>query len=64
MKDVELISELLAAIISGGPIHKKKAGDWAVGNTALTKHTLNKAVAEVSATLRAIKGICPELCST
>jgi hypothetical protein len=61
MKDVELVTELVASIIAGGPIHKKQAVDKAVGNTAINAHTLNKAVGEFMATLRAVKQIFPDL---
>ena len=61
MKDFELVSELLASLIAGGPIHKKQAVDRAVGNTALNVRTLHKAIDEFSATLRALKQIFPDL---
>src|SRR5262249_10193871 len=64
MKDVELVSELLASIVSGGPIHKKQAVDRAVGNTSINARTLKKTVDEFSAALRAVKQMVPELRAT
>lgn len=64
MKDVELVSELLASIIAGGPIHKKQAVDKAVGNSSIPVRTLNKAVDEFTAALRAIYRMFPDLRST
>jgi len=64
MKDVELVSELLASIISGGPIHKKQAVDKAVGNTSIPARTLKTSIEECSATLRAIKRMFPNLRTT
>jgi hypothetical protein len=42
MKDVELMSELLASVNAGGPINKKAAVDRAVGNTPMHGQTLKK----------------------
>lgn len=64
MKDVELVSELLASIVYGGPINKKQAVDKAVGNESINGHTLNKAAKELSATLATIKQMFPDLRST
>lgn len=64
MRDVELVCELLASILAGGPIHKKQAVDKAVGNTATHAASLNKAFDELSATLKAVKQMFPELRST
>jgi 5-methylcytosine-specific restriction endonuclease McrA len=64
MKDIELVSELLASIVAGGLIHKKQAVDRAVGNTSLNARTLQKAIDEFSATLRVLKQVFPDLRST
>jgi hypothetical protein len=61
MKDVELISELLASILANGPIHKKQAVDRAIGNTGVNRRALEAAVDEFSATLRAVKQVFPDL---
>jgi hypothetical protein len=64
MRDVELVCELLASILAGGPIHKKQAVDKAVGNTSTHASSLNKAIDEFSATQRAVKQMFPELRTT
>lgn len=64
MKDVELVSELLASIVAGGPIHKKQAIDRAVGNQALNAHTLRKTVNEFTQTMGVIKRMLPTLKTT
>jgi uncharacterized protein DUF262/HNH endonuclease len=64
MKDVELVSELVASIIADGPIHKKQAVDKAVGDVRVHAKTLSKAVGDFSATLKAIKRVFPDLAST
>ncbi len=64
MRDVELVCELLASILAGGPIHKKQAVDKAVGNTTTHAASLKKAIVEYSATLHAMKQMFPELRTT
>jgi hypothetical protein len=64
MKDVELISELLASIVAGSPIHKKQAVDRAVGNQSINAHTLRKTVDELVMTINQIKRMFPELRTT
>ena len=64
MRDVELVSELVASILSGGPIHKKQAVDKAVGNTATHAASLKRSISEFSATLSAVKLMFPDLRST
>ena len=59
-----LVSELLASLVAGGPIHKKQAIDQAVGNTSLNAQTFQKAIREFLATLTALKQIFPDLRST
>ena len=64
MKDVELISELLASVNSGGPINKKTAVDRAVGNTPVHGQTLNKISAEVTRVMNLMGKMFPDLRST
>lgn len=61
MRDVELVSELMASIVAGGPIHKKQAVDKAVGNTSTPASALRKSIDDFAATLRAIRRMFPEL---
>ncbi len=62
MKDVELVSELIASILANGPIHKKQAVDRAINNSAVHRRTLDAAVEDFGATLRAIKSCFRPLC--
>lgn len=64
MKDVELITELLASIVAGGPIHGKESVDKAVGNEGLNAHTLRKASSDFQTVLKALKRMFPELHAT
>lgn len=64
MKDVELMSELLASVNSGGPINKKAAVDRAVGNTPVHGQTLKKVSAEVTTVMNLLKKMFPDLRST
>ena len=64
MKDVEVISELLASIVNGGPIHKKAAVDRVVGNRSINSHTLRRAVGDFGVVLRALGRMFPELRTT
>ena len=64
MKDVELVSELIASILANGPIHKKQAVDRAISNSAVHRRTLDAAVEDFGATLRAIKQLFPDLYAT
>jgi Protein of unknown function DUF262/HNH endonuclease len=64
MKDVELISELIASVNVGGPIDRKVAVDRAVGNEALKRQTLAKVSKEVLSTFKAVKKVFPDLRST
>jgi len=61
---VELVSELLASIAAGGPIHKKQAVDKAIGNEATPTRELRKSIDEFNATLRAVRQVFPNLKST
>ncbi len=64
MKDVELMSELLASVNAGGPINKKAAVDRAVGNTPMHGQTLKKVSAEVTQVMNLMKKMFPDLRST
>jgi hypothetical protein len=64
MRDVELASELLASILNGGPIDRKRAVDQAVANGALRTPTLKKASAAFTSTANALKAIFPKLGET
>ena len=64
MRDVELVCELLASILAGGPIHKKQSVDKAVGNTKTHAASLRKAVSEFNAVTHAMKQVFPELHTT
>jgi hypothetical protein len=64
MKDVELVSELLASILANGPIHKKQAVDKAISNTTVHRRSLNAAVNDFCTTLRAVKHLFPDLYAT
>lgn len=64
MKDVELVSELLAALAAGQPLHAKAAVDRAISNEALHGQTLRRVIAEFVATMRLTKRLIPELRTT
>ena len=64
MKDVELVSELIASVNAGGPIDRKVAVDRAVGNETLKQQTLMKVSKEVAATFKMLKSIFPDLRAT
>ena len=64
MKDVELVSELLASLANGAPIDRKSAVDQAVGSESLHGATLSKASREVNAVIAIIKRLFPDLRST
>lgn len=64
MKDVELVCELLASIINGGPLHKKTAVDRVLGSQAFNLHTLRRAASELRAVMSSVRRLLPELRST
>lgn len=64
MKDIELISELMASIANGGPINKKAAVDKAIQGDDLNGHTLGKIVRELSATMNHVRKMFPDLYCT
>lgn len=64
MKDEELVSELLASVLNGGPVDKKDAIDKAVGNEALNQNTLRRAIREVHASVKAVERMFPNLRET
>jgi 5-methylcytosine-specific restriction endonuclease McrA len=64
MKDVEMMSELLASIASGGPIDRKAAIDRAIGNESLNANTLHKGARELKRAFRLVRRILPDLHAT
>jgi 5-methylcytosine-specific restriction endonuclease McrA len=64
MKDVELVSELLAALATGQPLHSKAAVDKAIGNQSLHGQTLKRVIAEFTSVLGVARKMFPELRST
>lgn len=61
MKDVELLSELLASVLHGGLIDRKVAIDRAIGNKSINAHTLRHAVSELTAVLNTVRAMFPDL---
>jgi 5-methylcytosine-specific restriction endonuclease McrA len=64
MRDVELVSELLASILAEGPVDKKAAIDKAIGNETIHARTLTKAGRELLRAIDATKRILPEVGQT
>lgn len=64
MKAVELFSELLMSIHSGGILNKKTSLDRMIGNASVDARSLTKAVAEFKATLNLIRRKFPRLRET
>lgn len=64
MKDVELVSELLASIYNGGPIDKKKAVDKIVGGHSVDKRSLERCANQFTRVLNLVKNIFPEIAAT
>ena len=64
MKDVELVSELLASLHEGGPIDRKVAIDRAIANRSVNAHTLRRISAELQAALNSVRTMFPQLRST
>jgi hypothetical protein len=61
MKGTELVSELLMSIHHGGIINKKTSLDRAIGNESINGNTLGRIARELTATLRAVRKLFPEL---
>jgi len=64
MRDVELVTEIMASIENNGLIHKKAAVDKAVGNEAINGNTLAKVSRQFDATMKAVDKIFPDLRET
>lgn len=64
MKAVELFSELLMSIHSGGILNKKTSLDRAIGNDSINAHSLRKAVREFKATMNMVRKKFPRLRET
>lgn len=64
MKHVELVSELLASIVSAGPINKKSALDSIIGGQTVPERTLRKAEREFTLTGNRLGKMFPKLRET
>lgn len=64
MKDVELLSELLASVVQGGLIDRKVAIDRAIANKSVHASSLRKSLGELKTVLNLVKTMFPELRST
>lgn len=64
MRDIELISELLASILSGGPVNKKQAIDSAIGSHKFNKASLDRASRELKSSIVKLRKLFPELQAT
>ena len=64
MKDVELVSELLVSLASGGLINKKVAIDKAISGGSINAHTLGRIWDEFVRTIGIIKRVFPDLHAT
>ncbi|HEY8665872.1 MAG TPA: DUF262 domain-containing protein [Tepidisphaeraceae bacterium] len=64
MKDIELLSELMASIANSGPINKKAAVDKAIQGDGLNGNTLGKIVRELTATMNSVRKMFPDLYCT
>lgn len=64
MRDVELVSELLASIVSEGPINKKSAIDRIIGNASVHGQSLQKAIRDFNTVVTTMRRLFPELRAT
>lgn len=64
MRDVELVSELLVAIIQQGPQHKKAALDRAMANSGFTAKQIKQAASELGQAVRTAERILPDMKAT
>lgn len=64
MKHVEFVSELMASIISGGPINKKTALDSIIGGQKMSARDLRSAEEQFTRTLNRITKMFPRLRET
>ncbi len=61
MKDIELVSELMASIASGGLINKKAAVDRAIQGDGVNKSTLRRVIRECITTINLLRKLFPDL---
>jgi len=65
MKDVELICELMASIVDGGPINKKQALDKIInGRPLMDQQSVKKCVRECETCLNLVERVFPNLRAT
>ena len=64
MKDIELVSELLASLANGGLINKKAAVDRAIAGEGVNGNTLKRIVREFTATMNHVRKMFPNLSAT
>lgn len=64
MKDVELVSELLASLANGGLINKKAAVDRAIDGEGVNGNTIKRIVREFTTTMNLVRKIFPNLYAT
>jgi hypothetical protein len=64
MKDVELVSELLASLVNGGLINKKAAVDRAIDGEGVNGNTIKRIVREFTSTMNQLRKIFPNLYAT
>jgi hypothetical protein len=64
MKDIELVSELLASLANGGLINKKAAVDRAIAGEGVNGNTLKRIVREFTSTINLVRKIFPNLYAT
>jgi hypothetical protein len=64
MKDVELVSELLASLANGGPINKKAAVDRAIAGEGVNGNTIKRIVREFTSTMNQLRKMFPNLYAT
>ena len=64
MKDVELVSELLASLSNGGLINKKAAVDRAIDGEGVNGNTLKRVVREFTGAMNQLRKMFPNLFAT
>ncbi len=60
MKDVELVSELLASLANGGLINKKAAVDRAIDGEGVNGNTIKRLVREFTSTMNQVRKMFPQ----
>jgi hypothetical protein len=61
MKDIELVSELMASLATGGLINKKAAVDRAIQGDGVNKTTLARIIRECTSTINLLRKMFPNL---